>query len=115
MAKKTEKLIYALIILRKDGDHINVMEDSNYEKCYERWETLHTEWSTCSKEIRPFILKDPIVTAFEPILISEIAIRPLLPESVINSDNPYQKKMMQSGLSGMQNSDLLSRIGTERY
>ena len=108
-------MVYAVIILRKDQQHISVMEDTNYSKCLEKWEALHLQWVEAYKSTSPFILKDPIVTAFEPGLISEIKLVPLMDESVVDTDNPYQKKMLQRGLSEMQGNDLLARISGNQF
>lgn len=112
MAK--EKMVYSVVILRQDGNHIQVLESGDYDKCYERWKLLQTEWATSAKEVRPFLLEDPVVTAFTPSLIYEIKLVPVLTEEMASkSHNPYQSRMNQQGFQntfpGASGTDLLSR------
>jgi len=107
-------MVYGVIILRTSGDHIQAAESSDYNKCYERWKILQQEWTSASKEQRPFVLEDPVVTAFSPSMIYEIKLIPVMTEQMAsNSHNPYQKNMNQNGFSstfpGGSGIDLLSR------
>jgi hypothetical protein len=107
-----EKMVYAVVIFRTDSQHIQIMESADYDKCYEKWKFLHTEWTASTKEQRPFILEDPIVTAFTPSVVYEIKLLPIMSEEMsVKSNNPYQQKMNQSGFSNMfaqSGTDLLS-------
>jgi len=112
MAK--EKMVYGVLIFRNNGEHIQALESTDYDKCYERWKALHNEWATASKEQRPFVLEDPIVTAFAPGMIYEIKLIPIMTEEMASkSNNPYQQRMNQNGFSntfpGGSGIDLLSR------
>lgn len=91
-------MVYAVVVLRTDGDHITVIESPDYDKCYEKWKMLQNEWATASKEQRPFTLEDPIVTAFNPSLTYEIRLIPVMPETMANkNNNPYAQRMGQEG------------------
>lgn len=113
MAK--EKLVYGVIIFRQDAQHISAIESTDYDKCYECWKALQSEWATASKEQRPFVLEDPVVTAFSPSMIYEIKLIPVMTEemSTSASKNPYASKMATQGFSQSFPSaggiDLLSR------
>ncbi len=119
MAKlKTEaEVIYQTLILRRDGNHISIVESTDFEKCYKAWETLQGQWAECAKEVRPFILKDPVITAFEPGLIYEIILQPVMSASkAVNENNPYAKQMLDRGFSNtFGNQDLLSRATNNDY
>jgi len=112
MAK--EKMVYGVMVCRTDGNHIPVIESSDYDKCYECWNAMQFEWTTASKEQRPFRLEDPVVTAFSPSMIYEIKLVPVMTEELASkSNNPYQARMASQGLSQTFPSaggiDLLSR------
>lgn len=113
MAK--EKLVYGVIVFRSDGQHIQAIESTDYDKCYERWKALQSEWAVAAKEQRPFVLEDPVVTAFAPSMIYEIKLIPVMTEEMAQtaSKNPYASKMATQGFSqafpGAGGIDLLSR------
>lgn len=109
-----DKLVYSVVILRQDGNHIQVVESTEYNKCYDKWRSLQIEWASASKEQRPFILEDPVVTAFTPSLVYEIKLIPVMTEEMASkSNNPYQQRMNQQGFGQTFPSaggiDLLSR------
>ena len=109
-----EKLVYAVLVCRSDGNHIVITESTNYDACYEVWKKTQTTWAEASKEQKPFVLEDPIVTAFSPSMIYEVKLIPTMTEEMSSkSHNPYQAKMNEHGFgktfpsaSGI---DLLSR------
>lgn len=102
---------YAVVIMRKDANHIMVLESEDFNVCFDRWEQLSAEWASAVKEVRPFLIKDPIVSVFDPSFVYEITIKPYQEEqNNKNSNNPYYKQMASSGLSSMLNgNDLLGR------
>jgi hypothetical protein len=93
-APKTE---YELWILRNDERHILVGVSEDFEKLYETWKELHSKWKGCSDENAPYILEDPIVTAFNPILIKEIILTIKESNRQISSNNPYERRMQEHG------------------
>lgn len=94
------KKIYAVIINRRALEPIFVIESEDYDKCYSTWEVLLQQWETCVKELKPFVLREPVVTAFEPGLIFGIDLLPIQTEdSKSNAHNPYARKMKQEGFS----------------
>lgn len=117
--KPTEKeVVYETLILRRDGQHIVAIQSTEFEKCYQKWEALHTQWQECAKEVKPFIVKDPILTAFEPGLIYEILLQPVMTatKAIVNENNPYAKEMLNRGFSNtFGNQDLLSRASNSEY
>jgi len=104
----TDKTIYQVAILRKDNAHIMVKETNNFDECLASWKELQAKWADSVKDPKPFVLESPIITAFEPGLIYEITLKPLYPDTAIDSNNPYQKSMLERGLSNtLQGTDLL--------
>lgn len=103
MKNEEKKPSYVVLILRKDGEHIAVAEDTNYDKVFETYKELTAKWASCVKELTPFSLTSPVVTTFDPGLIYEIKINPIV-ETVASSkyDNPYANQMRQKGLAAMQ-------------
>jgi hypothetical protein len=94
------KQLYEIWILRRDADHIKSGEFEKFEEACEEWKKLKESWHSCIKEQKPFELHKPIVTAFDPGLISEIRIVTFVAKESANSiDNPYHKEMQQRGLS----------------
>jgi len=106
-------LVYGIVIFRTDGNHISVLEDPNYDKCFDCWKKVQMDWATAVKEQQPFILTNPIVTAFSPSLIYEIKLIPVnTKENVAKSNNnPYYAQMNEQGFSKSfsNNVDLLQR------
>jgi hypothetical protein len=97
--KEEKKSIYALYIMRRDENHIIVIESSNYDKVYELYKNLTENWELCVKNQKPFSINEPVVTTFDPGLIYEITVRPVVVEQNLSKyDNPYQKKMLEKGL-----------------
>ena len=95
-------MVYQVLIMRTNGDHIPIIESPDYDKCYERWKELHTLWTSCAKETKPFVLEEPVVTAFSPTMIYEINLVPVSTQDMASSksNNPYQKAMHERGFSG---------------
>lgn len=94
-----ERQLYALYILRKDSNHINVLESTDYDKVYKTWEELSSKWENSVKENKPFSLTSPIVTCFNPNIIYEITIRVIDGSISENTNNPYKKRMAREGFS----------------
>lgn len=100
--KEEKKTVYVLHILRRDENHISVIESNNYDEVYEQYKLLIENWNICIKEQKPFSLSFPVVTTFDPGLIYEITVRPLMAEqNDTKYDNPYQQKMMKTGFQNM--------------
>lgn len=98
MSQKLNKSVYSIFIFRTDGQHLEVYSSNNFDACFQRWEQLTTEWTSAVKEERPFILRDPIVTAFSPNLIFELKLLPVSSqEMAAKSHNPYNQKMYEEG------------------
>ncbi len=98
MSQKSNNLVYAVLILRTDGQHLEIVSSTNYDKCFEVWKKLTEEWTTSVKEQKPFIVEDPVITAFSPSLIYEVKLIPVVSEDIVGrSNNPYSKKMYDEG------------------
>jgi hypothetical protein len=91
--------IYSVLVLRKDKDHLTIIETENYDEAYESWKKIQEMWVSNLSEQKAFVLEKPIVTAFDPGLIYEIKI---VPYSVSKShrNNPYHSEMKTRGLEG---------------
>lgn len=113
MVISKEKMVYEVIILRTDGQHIIAESSTEYEKCYSKWTILHNIWKEAAKEQQPFVIEEPIVTAFSPSMIYEIRLIPVLPqEEEVKSNNPYKRQMQEQGFGKTfpnQGYDLLAR------
>lgn len=95
-----KKQTYAVVLYRADGHDKVLLESDNFDACMSKWQELRTEWTTSVAEKRPFVLKKPMVTAFDPSLVREICIS-VVPEIMKQSDNPYVSNMQAKGLTNM--------------
>ena len=97
-----KKQTYVLMILRRDGNHIAVTESPDYDKTVDEYKELTSKWAACIKEQIPFAMMKPVVTTFDPGLIYEITITPVVETPANRHDNPYAKEMRSKGLGAMQ-------------
>lgn len=101
MKHPKDKELYNVLLYRKDTQlPMVIAESDDFGACKKIWTTLHKLWLESHKEEKPFILEKPVVTAFEPGLISEITVEPkkeVLTE--VPDDNPYKQSMLRQGLS----------------
>jgi hypothetical protein len=105
MSKEEKKIpVYSLLILRKDDQHIELLESSNYDEVFERFKQVKADWAQSIKDKAPFELLKPVVTVFDPGLIYEITIKLITETPSSRYENPYQKQMERNGLSSMINS-----------
>ena len=96
----TTKMTYGVWLLKRDQDHIQVLETQSFEEADKLWVELKDRWAVCLHEEKPFELRKPIITAFDPGLIYEVTVRPLsASEPDKNIDNPYQARMKKEGFS----------------
>lgn len=98
-APEEKKTIYALYIIRKDIGPMSILEDDNYDKVYERWVELKENWTTAVKEKIPFEINKPIITVFDPGLVDEITLKPVVETTASRYQNPYHQDMVKNGLS----------------
>lgn len=98
--KEETKTLYALHVLRRDGAHISVLESVNYDEVYDSWKELKERWTKCVQESLPFELNKPLITTFDPNLIYEITVKPVV-ETMANDKNynPYKEQMHKEGFS----------------
>lgn len=115
---KTEekKQIYEVWILRHDGEHICSLSDTNYDKCFEDWKVLSNKWKESIASKSPIELNKPVVTCFDPGVIKEITLRPVIEVTESKYQNPYQQKMVKEGFTStfknngnILNSDILDQ------
>ena len=106
-----------LAILRRDGEHISVLEGEDYDKIYEQYKEITARWATSVKEQTPFSINSPVVTTFDPGLIYEITIKPVVETTGSNRyENPYQQAMHKHGLQNtFGNQGLMSEIKDGGY
>lgn len=95
------KQAYEVIIYRVDNNHILFMQTLKFDEAVDKWKELNTNWEESLSAKKPFKLMQPLVTSFDPGLIKEIRVQPLIKVDESKYDNPYQQKMMKEGLSGM--------------
>jgi len=94
---------YALFILRKDEQHIEVLMSSNYDEVFERYKEVSSKWAQSIKDQSPFELLKPVVTSFDPGLVYEVTIKLMSETPASRYENPYQKQMEKNGLGSMLN------------
>lgn len=91
--------VYGLWVLRKDEQHIEVLESSNYDVVYESYQKIKSEWTQCIKDKTPFELTKPTITVFDPGLIYEITIKLVTETPSSRYENPYQQQMQKNGFA----------------
>jgi len=100
--KEENKSLYALHILRRDEGHISIMESTEYDKVFEEYQKLVKNWTDSAKGEYPFSLTSPVVTSFNPGLIYEIKIVPVMAQQPSSRyDNPYHQNMVNKGLQNI--------------
>jgi hypothetical protein len=98
--KEEKETVYEISIARNDMQiPMIVYRSTNYEESYEKWQELYKQWQTSSDDNKVFVLKEPVVTAFNPVLIREITLRPVVEQSAGKYKNPYQREMIDNGFS----------------
>lgn len=98
MSKEEKKVqIYALWVLRKDEQHIEVLESSKYDEVYEAYQKIKARWTECVKDRSPFELTTPMITVFDPGLIYEITIKLVTETPESRYENPYQRQAQKNG------------------
>jgi hypothetical protein len=90
--------VYTVLIIRRDGEHISALETETYDQAFELWTELKDQWLKNLKEHNTFELLKPIVTAFDPGLISEIKIIPFAVSKAARH-NPYALEMERTGFN----------------
>jgi hypothetical protein len=110
-----KKQIYEVWILRHDDQHIRCISEANYDKCYENWQKLVGEWKESLLEKVPFSMSSPVITAFDPGLIKEITLRPVMAVEESKYNNPYHQKMLRDGLTNTLKNNPISDILDEGY
>lgn len=96
------KELYRVIIFRRDGNHLEGFESEDFDQAKGKWLEYQEQWVEKFKEAQPFILEEPVVTAFDPGLILEISVLPVQEQK--QSNNPYKKQMQKEGLTNTLNS-----------
>jgi len=94
-----KKTLYTLNVMRRDQNHIAVIETTNYDEVYELYIKLTEQWSNCIKQSIPFSIVSPVITSFDPGLIYEITVLPIVEQNVNKYDNPYHQKMIKNGFA----------------
>jgi len=90
---------YVVKLFRKDGVDFDCLISENFTECEAFWKELHSTWVKCHNDKEVFILKSPIMTAFEPGLISEISLIPYKDDiPTVDDNNPYKTNMRNNGL-----------------
>jgi hypothetical protein len=97
MQTTSAKQSYSVWIMRRDGNHICVIETDNFDEADKVNEELINKWVSCLKEQSPFGIRKPLITTFDPGYIYEISLLPF--GQTNNSNNPYQQQMRDNGFS----------------
>lgn len=99
--RKEETLTYVVVLAKKDGTNVDLVETNDFNEAKEIWKLGHEQWTSSVAERKPFLIEEPsdngFITAFDPSLISEIAILPKEVEQV--EKNPYKRRMQTQGFS----------------
>ena len=116
MQNKEESPTYGTIIMLRGAEPIIALETKKYDEAFEVWKTLKDQWATCIKDSVPFELTSPIVTAFDPNLIYEITVKPVVETTSNKNYNPYKQAMNKHGLANtLGNSQILSDVKDGGY
>ena len=91
--------LFAVTILKRDQQHLIVMQTENQDEAQEAWTKLVGLWTQALKEQTPFILGGVSATAFDPGLVYEITINSTELTGTVSGNNPYNKNMLQNGFS----------------
>lgn len=95
-----KKQTYGVLLLKRNGDHIVLLETESFEEADKRWSEVQETWTESLKSQTPFILRSPIITAFDPGIILEINLVPQTKmETIRNPSNPYAQRMNKEGLA----------------
>lgn len=92
------KQVYQVIIYRVDNNHILLIQTTNFDEAVENWQKANNSWEESLSNKKPFKLMIPTVTSFDPGLIKEISVKPIVKMETSKYNNPYQQKMMKEGL-----------------
>lgn len=98
-APEEKKTIYALYIVRNDIGPMGVFESDNYDNVFVKWKELKEMWTTAIENKVPFEILEPVVTAFDPGLIMEITLKPVVETTASRYNNPYERQMVEKGLT----------------
>lgn len=96
--KEERKQIYEVWIVKYQDEPISVLTTDKYDESYEKWKSLTETWTVALKDKMPFVVTNPVVTAFDPGTVKEITVRPVMKTTESKYENPYQQQMMKNGL-----------------
>ena len=96
------ELVYKLVILRVDGNHMEVLESEDIKKVENLYKGLEREWIDSTAEKRPFRMPSGR-HSFLPSFISEMKVESMSKEEYQKQSNPYYEQMKKDGLGGMMN------------
>lgn len=90
---------YAVCLFRRNSEEPLVLTQADkFEDAKKVWNFAHEEWKNSVTEKRPFILEQPIVTAFDPSLVLEILVTPIRSQAR-KSSNPYERATQRHGFT----------------
>ena len=95
-------LIYQVLILRVDGNHMVAFKSENQEEANTAYKGLELEWKNSTAEKRPFQVLNQMHSML-PSLISELKVETLSADEYQKQSNPYYDQMNKNGLSGAMN------------
>lgn len=95
--------IYKVLLLRVDGNHMEVFESDDLKAVQMVYKGLELEWVNSTAEKRPFRMPEPALHSFAPALISEIKVESMSKEEYHKQSNHYYQQMQKDGLSGVMN------------
>lgn len=111
-----KKLVYVLIMFRRDVEPCILLETEEFEKVKSTWRTLTDKWRLSVEEQKPFELEEPVITSFDPSLIREFRIHAQEQSLDVKEDNPYYKKAQKEGFQKtLQSTTGLSGMLDEGY
>lgn len=108
-----KELTYLVRIVRIDERVIDLVETDDFSEAKGIWQKAHEQWTLAVSERRPFLVVEPIVTAFDPSLIREVIVFPIQKQQ--KTDNPYKAKMQEKGLSAMFESSVYGNVLDQGY
>jgi hypothetical protein len=90
---------YSVIILQATGEPLEIKESSNFAECKVIYEKIVADLEIARKTKKLFRLSDPWIFSCDPQFIVRVTLVPKKVPVVADSENPYQRRMLQKGFA----------------
>lgn len=90
---------YSVVILQATGEPLEIKESSNFAECKVIYEKIVADLEIARKAKKLFRLSDPWIFSCDPQFIVRVTLVPKKVPMVADSENPYQRRMLQKGFA----------------